>query len=400
MDHNGPPGREGGSALLQSLDQPGVKATGELLMIMRKEVASLLGRSSTGFPGAQPVSFTRKHLDELRREDYYVCEKSDGLRYLLYMTADENGDEVHYLIDRKNDFWFVNMNNSLHFPLPGDEKAFHTGTILDGELVMDVHSDGRREPRYVVFDCLVLDSQVLMSRELGKRLGYFQEQVFKPYRHLLETYPDERFHQPFFVDQKAMQLAYGIEMMFKEVIPSLRHGNDGLIFTCLRSEYKPGTDPHILKWKDADENTVDFVWKLSFPTVHPNELDGIPATAEGPFIDYDATPSVQLLAHHGGGWPDGYRYYADLHLEDGEWEELKALGDPLDERVVEVHMDGQKRWRFYRFRDDKSEGNHISVVNSVIESIRDGVTKDDLILAAKTIRDNWKAREQQRRTQR
>ncbi|KAJ8130711.1 hypothetical protein O1611_g2921 [Lasiodiplodia mahajangana] len=212
----------------------------------------------------------------------------------------------------------------------------------------------------------------------------------------MEEYPEERKYQPFFIDQKNMQLAYGIEMMFKEVIRNLKHGNDGLIFTCLKSEYKPGTDPHILKWKDAEENTVDFVWKFTFPTVDPDEAD----RAEGitsPFVDYEAKPAIELLANHGGGWPGGYQHYAEMYLEDGEWETLKALNDPLDERVVEAYMDTQKRWRFYRFRDDKSDGNHISVVNSVIESIRDGVKKEDLLDAAKSIRDNWKAREQQRK---
>ncbi|KAJ2989732.1 hypothetical protein NUW58_g3317 [Xylaria curta] len=38
--------------------------------------------------------------------------------------------------------------------------------------------------------------------------------------------------------------------------------------------------------------------------------------------------------------------------------------------------------------------NHITVVNSVIESIRDGVQKEDLLAAAKGIRDNWKLRAQ------
>ncbi|KAI0480656.1 mRNA capping enzyme [Xylariaceae sp. FL0804] len=392
MEQDGPP------TPIRSIDEPGLKATGQLLQQMRHEVARLLQRQAPSFPGAQPVSFARRHLEQLQTEDYYVCEKSDGIRYLLYLTEDEAGRETHYLIDRKNDYWFINAG-SLHFPTPQSAEDFHRATILDGELVVDTLGDGRKEPRYLVFDCLVLDAQVLMGRELGKRLGYFREQVFKPYQKLLEQYPQERQFQPFFMEMKDMQLAYGIEMMFESVIRKLRHGNDGLIFTCLRTDYKPGTDPHILKWKEADENTIDFVWKLHFPTVEPTAEERAEGVADAPFVDYDAVPRAELLVNHGGGWPAGYRRFADLHLDEAEWEVLKGLGDALDERVVEAYMDPQKRWRFSRFRDDKADANHISTVNSVVESIRDAVTREDLLAAAKPIRDHWKAREQQRQRQ-
>src|SRR5438270_594450 len=93
-----------------------------------------------------------------------------------------------------------------------------------------------------------------------------------------------------------MEFAYGIEKMFNEVIPRLKHGSDGLIFTNRNTEYK-------------------------------------------------------------------------------------------------CAMDDQKRWRFKRFRNDKKDGNHISTVNSVLESIEDGVMKEDLLRASKTMRDAWKARE-------
>ena len=39
-----------------------------------------------------------------------------------------------------------------------------------------------------------------------------------------------------------MELSYAIEKMFNEVLPSLKHGNDGLIFTCRNSAYRFGTD--------------------------------------------------------------------------------------------------------------------------------------------------------------
>lgn len=54
---------------ISSIDEPGVKAEGQLLYEMRKEVAELLGRSQTSFPGAQPVSFSRQHLEELTKQE-------------------------------------------------------------------------------------------------------------------------------------------------------------------------------------------------------------------------------------------------------------------------------------------------------------------------------------------
>lgn len=388
---------EGGPDFIRSIDEPGLRASGDVLRTMRQEVANLLQRNQSGFPGAQPVSFARKHIDELQQEDYYVCEKSDGIRYLLYMTEDETGKETHYLIDRKNDFWYIS-SSSLHFPLPNDEQAFHTRTLLDGELVIDEHPNGRREPMFLVFDCLALDGQLLTGRDLSKRLGYFQNSVNKPYRALLDKYPQERQYQPFFLSMKDMQVAYGIQMLFAQ-IPQLRHGNDGLIFTRIHSEYKHGTDPNILKWKEAEENTIDFRWKLNFPLFSDDEDEQGDSNNNNnggvqylPY-DFDAIPQVELQVHQGGG---SYAPYASCHLEPDEWETLKALGDPLNNRVVECYMDGRRRWRFSRFRDDKMHGNHISVVGSVVESIRDGVTKEDLLAASKAIRDNWKAREARR----
>jgi mRNA guanylyltransferase len=54
---------------ITSIAEPGVKAEGQLLYTMRKEVANLLHRHQTGFPGAQPVSFARTHLDELKEQE-------------------------------------------------------------------------------------------------------------------------------------------------------------------------------------------------------------------------------------------------------------------------------------------------------------------------------------------
>lgn len=54
---------------ITSIAEPGVKASGPLLYAMRKEVADLLSRHQTSFPGAQPVSFARQHLEELTKQE-------------------------------------------------------------------------------------------------------------------------------------------------------------------------------------------------------------------------------------------------------------------------------------------------------------------------------------------
>lgn len=54
---------------IESIDEPGIKAEGPLIHTMRREVADLLGRQQTSFPGAQPVSFARQHLDELTKQE-------------------------------------------------------------------------------------------------------------------------------------------------------------------------------------------------------------------------------------------------------------------------------------------------------------------------------------------
>ncbi|KAL2156507.1 hypothetical protein VTH82DRAFT_1252 [Thermothelomyces myriococcoides] len=393
-----------GAHPLHDIANPGIKAQGELLRALRAEVAELLGRNSHSFPGAQPVSFSRKHIDELRREDYYVCEKSDGIRYLLYLTADEHGNECHYLVDRKNDYWWLPQRN-LHFPLAHDRAAFHTGTLIDGELVMDTLPNGEKEPRFLVFDLLALDGKAdLLSKPLDKRLGYFKEHVMKPYKALFAAFPEELQYQAFKVEMKEMQFSYGIEMMFREVLPKLKHQSDGLIFTCRTSPYQFGTDPHILKWKAPHENTIDFRLRLNFPLVEPNEAEQAAGQTE-PFVDYDSVPDARLLVYTGGGGGGGggkpgyEEFESPLYLTEEEWETLKSWGDPLQDRVVECCLDEEKRWRLYRFRDDKTEANHVSTVNSVLASIKDGVTEAELLQAAKSIKDSWKMRQQQQQQQ-
>ncbi|GAM87346.1 hypothetical protein ANO11243_053690 [Dothideomycetidae sp. 11243] len=391
------------SSLLQLSDVAN-RLPNEDAEIFRDRVADLLNRKSRGFPGAQPVSFSQKHYQELQRADYYLCEKTDGIRCLLYLTYVVNQDgsrnEACFLIDRKNDFYHID-NPHFHFPLPDskDPSSYHVETLLDGELVLDVYPSRPSIKRYLVFDCLALDGQSLLQKTLDKRIGAVKVRVIQPQQALFQKYPQEVEEQPFEVTTKDLQKAYGIEMMFRDVLPGLPHGNDGLVFTCRTSEYTVGTDRHIIKWKPPAENTIDFRLQVGeFPRLSTNGHGMSNGDADHDDYDYDACPELLLLVNHG---KEGHRVFAPLHVTNDEWESMKSLHQMIDHRIIECYKDAQHRWRYKRekdgtprFRDDKLDANHISTVESVLESIDDAVSEQDLLRLSAEIRGAWKRREQ------
>lgn len=163
----------------------------------------------------------------------------------------------------------------------------------------------------------------------------------------------------------------------------LQHGNDGLIYTCVNTPYSPGTDSNILKWKPPSENSVDFKLVLRFPPL-PHDLTK---------PDFHAKPLFLLHVWTGGECPQSYEQFDEMYVEDEEWERLKQSGEQIDDRIVEVHWEvDHSRWRMMRFRNDKPNGNHLSIVGKIIQSIADGVEKEALLERSDAIRNAWKAR--------
>ncbi|BGP30683.1 Dcp1p-Dcp2p decapping enzyme complex alpha subunit [Rhodotorula toruloides] len=343
---------------------------------LRRHLGELCGIGGTArFPGSQPVSFDYDSLALLEKEDFWVCEKSDGVRVLVMIVATGFGQEI----DRKDQIYQVYW---LTFPHQDGSEYNHSNTVLDGEFVIDVDPHtGAHIPRLLLFDLLVLDSENLMSRPLLKRYGRLQQYVVKPYKKHQETLPpDVIAQQPFEVVCKKQELSYGIEAVFRDHVPNLMHGSDGLIFTSAEAPYTPGTDPKILKWKPPSENSIDFILQLKFPA--------IPDVPTEP--DFCAKPVFMLLMNHGH---EGNHFFDTMEVDDATWEEWKASGEQYDDRVVEVVWDKTREtWKFLRFRDDKFEGNYKSVVYSIIKSIQHGVEAEQLVAHAGRIRKAWKAR--------
>ncbi|KAJ3527211.1 hypothetical protein NM688_g8157 [Phlebia brevispora] len=354
---------------------------------LRQHVARLCQLEHERFPGSQPVSFGTKDMEKLESQDYWVCEKSDGVRVLLLVQTDaQTKEQAVFIIDRHNSY---RQLEGLFFPHHENPMMPLRNTIVDGELVIDIDPRTKQENlRYLAFDCLVVDDQNVMSRTLDKRYGRLQEWFYKPYAKMLKDHPRMAETAPFDIRIKDVKLSYHVDDVFEKDIPALLHGNDGLIYTCVNTPYVAGTDPNILKWKPPSENSIDFKLVLRFP----------PSPEQPTKPDYFTKPIFELHVWCGGR---NYDFWDVLVVTDDEWERyafsaslalcaqdeptllfgnsMKSSGEQFDDRIVEVHWDPQfEGWRMMRFRDDKPDGNHKNVVDNILVSIADGIEKEEV----------------------
>ena len=96
----------------------------------------------TRFPGMQPVSLNQDNCKALLSDDYYVCEKSDGIRILCFATSSQaQNQSFHmpptvYICDRN---YLFRALPGFFWPFASDGSLLHSQTLLDGELVLDTN---------------------------------------------------------------------------------------------------------------------------------------------------------------------------------------------------------------------------------------------------------------------
>jgi hypothetical protein len=336
----------------------------KLLVALQRECMQLahVPSTETSFPGSQPVSFERKHLDKaLGERAYYAAEKTDGVRYMLLAAS-----QGAFLVDRKFNFRRVN----LHLPRRDNLAEQVTGTLLDGELVEDHdRQSGVRTLRYLVYDAVSVHNKLLLGESLPMRLLYAHKYALSP-RALDRAHSYAK--EPFTVELKGFFGLPQLRYVFEKVIPALHHENDGIIFTPVAEPYVVGTCHQLLKWKPSHMNTVDFRLLTIYRQREARwQLGAARGTVTEAFAWLSPTreEAEQLVSLD--------NQIVECYY-DPDWPTTNYTLDGRDWTTGAVAQGG---WRYMRPREDKHIPNDVSVVEKVIKSIKDNVTQEELLAA-------------------
>lgn len=222
--------------------------------------------------------------------DYLVCAKSDGVRYLMFIGS--NGKV--YLNDRKNQFFEVKMYvppfcRTESTKMQGN--AFIVNYIFDGELVLNIREaetlkkkpDAKVKLQFLAFDCLKYNGEFMSLKKYDYRLTKVRDFVnsmnlYGPlFKSQAKAYYEEESIKSFLAIEFFLKDFFNcenIDFLLNGIVEShaLPHENDGLIFTKNNYPYLPGRNRGILKWKPNELNTVDFFVCENpyYPSLIPN----------------------------------------------------------------------------------------------------------------------------------
>ncbi|XP_010654205.1 uncharacterized protein LOC100256199 [Vitis vinifera] len=313
-------------------------------------------RGPSQFPGSHPVSLNRDNLQLLRQRYYYATWKADGTRYMMLITVDGC-----YLIDRTFTFRRVQMRFPCKITNDGFVEKTHHFTLLDGEMIIDTMPDSQKqERRYLIYDLMAINQVSVIERPFYERWKMLEKEVIEPRNYERQNVyqsrnPYYRYDlEPFRVRRKDFWLLSTVTKLLKEFIPRLSHDADGLIFQGWDDPYIPRTHEGLLKWKYANMNSVDFLFKMSadnHPQLFLNER-GKEKLMEGNRVSFK--DGLDPSSYHG--------------------------------KIIECSWDFDAReWSFMRVRIDKSTPNEFGTYMKVMRSIRDNITEEVLLTEIREI---------------
>ena len=205
--------------------------------------------SKEHFPGPQPISIERKHFPILKGNDYVVCEKTDGERYMM----------VALMYEGKKKCLFVNRSFNMFEVSINLKKSVYDGTIIDGELY---------EGTLMVYDALLVMGKSFWNHNLNERL----EAARSIMKSIIYMKSDQ-----YRLKCKTFHQMREFGKFMDEYLPTVQQKIDGLVFTPVNEPIRIGTHETMFKWKPQEKNTVDFLMKWEPSRETPGFKAGTPA---------------------------------------------------------------------------------------------------------------------------
>ena len=194
------------------------------------------------FIGAQPETLQKDQLTLLYKELYSVTDKADGDRYFMFI----NNDSQIYFID----------NNISGMVKTDMVSTSFKNTLVDGELIRKVDNESGD---LISIDFYAFDILFFNGFDIRDDSRYLFKQRLDKLREVVGTYTSESGKYNIFIKKFIYRNVFmGSEIIMKDVTNKPYH-NDGLIFTPMNEPYPKNKKwSKLLKWKPADQNSIDF----------------------------------------------------------------------------------------------------------------------------------------------
>jgi mRNA guanylyltransferase len=317
-----------------------IKITDENLISILKNVilSNWENNKHDFFPAPQPVSLDRKSMTKLVENEYLVCAKSDGMRFLMI-----NYEHNTYMSDRAFKFSKIeqNFNDQILYKDPNTNCGF----IIDGELVKFKNSN---QWQYVVHDCITMAGVSVFNQTFPKRYECVKTLVNKIW------IPDK---SSFKISEKQFypfeELSI-LENMIKE--NKIDHHVDGIIFTPKYKKIGTNTQFDLLKWKPRHLHTFDFKINISD--------EGVTA-----FVNKNGVHVPYARASKN---TEEERIFLSL---------LKTnCPDFINGSIVECSYDDVNvLYKPIKIRHDKIHPNSLYTIEKTLTNIRENITIEELI---------------------
>lgn len=321
----------------------------------------------TKFIGSHPLTLTKLCINDLLEEDYLVCEKSDGIRALIFVH-----NKVFYLYDRKNLLY----------------KTRYTADLEDSYLFDSEIYQENSEFVLAIFDTLLTKSKNYLQETLIARLTGANKFVMHLKTPGITRISDNESIKRFKITVKQMTKSYGFYQVL-DSISELKHENDGLIFTPVHEPYIIHRVSKIYKWKPPSLNTIDFQISNSTAGKDAYDLYGILKDEQIP-----RHMNNTFKGHNRDLYKFGTFYTTEkLNITErnsliGEfkYDDQKEVVDRFDYTIT---FGG---WELHKIRSDKDTPNNFKVIFNIIKSINENITENELRKYWKEMMTNYKKR--------